>query len=437
MDTVMREMNLVGKSGGRPLAPDWLDKASVGRWYRISGDKPDLGLRATAEGTRYLRDCDPAIDRRLNPPRNLSDRPRRLARRRAVAPWSGRCGFSSITEAWNGAVFADHFGPSGSMIVFGGGHTDYFGSDVHAFDLCTRKRISDGYVSGASEAYGQDAVYPHAEYPDGSPLPPHTYEYVQYDRAGNDLLLVKGQLELGPNVTPAPIPHMFNLDRLSWRRGPRHSSAGLNSGGWTTWDAARRILWANSGNDGNTFIGFCPDGSNVDGTFGYWSERFSGKLPGDSDHNAMMLDPVRDIIVVSVHSLNALYAIDPSDPGKAAVQLVSSGAKPAVSPYAAIEFATNLDAFVYYSARGGPTVCAVQAPAGSTWAGLTSRNWSWRNVLATENSLDPVADAASMSRHEVNLHHTFGRFRVATYGSTDLAVLVRHIDSPVYVMKLS
>jgi len=88
------------------------------------------------------------------------------------------------------------------MIVFGGGHNDYFGSDVHAFDLSTRQwsRISDGYVAGGADAYGAGAVYPDSVYPDGSPLPPHTYGYVQYDPVGNDYLLLKGQLELGPEV---------------------------------------------------------------------------------------------------------------------------------------------------------------------------------------------------------------------------------------------
>ena len=64
------------------------------------------------------------------------------------SPWHGVAGFSAITEAWNSAVYASRFGASGSMIVFGGGHNDYFGSDVHAFDLASRewRRISDGYV---------------------------------------------------------------------------------------------------------------------------------------------------------------------------------------------------------------------------------------------------------------------------------------------------
>ncbi len=293
------------------------------------------------------------------------------------------------------------------------------------------------YVADEPEAYGQGAVYPEAVYPDGSPLPPHTYEYVQYDPMGNDYLLLKGQAELGPNVAPTPIPHMFNLDTLSWRRGPKHASAVLNSGGWTTWDATRRMLWGNSGNDGNTFIGFCPDGDNGDGTFGSWSTLFPNKMPSKADHNAMMIDPNRDVIVVLVHDLDALYAIDPTNPKEASVRVSSRGPKPSIAPYSAIAYAPTLDAFIYYSATDGPNVYSITAPEGSTWSHLTSRSWLWRNILNQSNKLNPVTDAAAVSRHRVSTHHTFGRFRVATYGSTDLAILIRHVDSPVYAMKLT
>jgi len=390
-------------------------------------------------GTRYLQDGDPAMDGLLNPPRGLEMILRRLARRYIKAPWSGRCDFRSITEAWNGAVFADRYGESGAMIVFGGGHDDYFGSDVHAFDLATRqwKRISDGYVSGEPDEYGQGAVYPDAVYPDGSPLPPHTYEYVQYDPLGNDYLLFKGQAELGPDVQPTPIPHMFNLDTLTWRRGPKQESAILNSSGWTTWDAARRILWGHSGADGNAFIGFSPDSGNDDGTFGSWGTLLPNKIPDEASHNAMAIDPLRDIIVVLVHGLNALYAIDPAEPEKAIVRLSSCGSMPTIMPFSAIEYAPNLDALIYYSANDGANVYSIKAPSGSTWSHLTSRSWSWSNILEQGNGIDPIADAAAASRHRVSRAHTFGRFRVATYGSADVAILVRHVDSPVYIMRLS
>jgi len=348
-------------------------------------------------------------------------------------------GFAAITEAWNGAVLASRFGDCGALIVFGGGHNDYFGSDVHAFDLATRewRRISDGFTRGGAEDYGTGAFYASAEYPDGSPLPPHTYDYVQYDLVGNDYLILKGNSELGLEVKAAAIPHMFNLDRREWRRGPEHPTAILNSAGFTTWDASRRLLWGHSGDDGggNAFIGFCPDGVNADGTSGRWGERYPNKLPGFANHNAMQIDPVRDIIVVLVHARDALYAINPAAPDAPAVALRCSGSRPRIAEYAALEYAPNLDRLIYYSAEEGATVHTVAATGGSGWAGLTSGEWRWTRCAG--EGLDPVADARNCSRYASNWPHTFGRFRVSSWGTIDVALLIRHIDTPVYALRLN
>ena len=308
--------------------------------------------------------------------------------REPKSPWHGVAGFSAITEGWNGAAYASRYGGSGSMIVFGGGHNDYFGSDVHAFDLSSRewRRIADGYVAGGPDEYGAGARYPDAVYPDGSPLPPHTYDYVQYDQVGNDYVLFKGQTELGPDVKAVAIPHLFNLDTLTWRHGPRHPTAILNSGGCTTWDASRRVVWGHSGDDGggNAFIALRPDGVNKDGTFGRWHDHFPNKLSGFANHNAMQIDPRRDIIVVSVHAHDALYAIDPADPGREIVRLASVGSKPALHPYAALQYAPNLDRLVYFSPVDGGIVYTIGAPArkrratSSPGSGPGARTRAWR-----------------------------------------------------------
>ena len=400
-----------------------------GHWYRISGDTPDLGLQATPTGTRYLEDNDPARDPGLNPPRSLKERVRRLAGRDWIAPWRGRVGFSAHTEASNGAVYASRCGESGAMIVFGGGHNNYFGSDVHAFDLARRewRRLSDGFVTGEMDDYGEGAIYPDAVYPDGSPLPPHTYDYVQYDDVGNDFLSLKGQTELGPNVKAVAIPHLFNLDTLAWRRGPRHPAAILNSGGFSTWDAKRRLLWGHSGDDGggNAFVAYCPDGVNPDGTVGSWREFHPSKLPGEANHNTMQIHVEADLIVAALHCRDALAVIDPEKPGEAIAPVSSVGSKPRIQEYSALEYSAGLHALVYYSAVDGAAV------HGIDWDGKAN----WR-VLSAPGSLDPIADAAAQSRYRVNRAHTFGRFRVAHFDDGDLAILVRHVDSPVYAMRL-
>ncbi len=409
--------------------PDWASRMTAGHWYRISGDTPDLGLCPTPSGTRYLQDNDPARDPAVNPPGNTKERLRRLAGRRWNAPWTGKVGFSSVTEAWNGAVYASNFGFSGSMIVFGGGHNDYFGSDVHAFDISSRewRRLSDGFVTGEAGAYGEGAVYPDTVYPDGSPLPPHTFGYVQYDPLGNDFLLLKGQTELGPNVKASPVPHLFSLDTLSWRRGPRHPSAVLNSGGFSAWDAMRRLMWGHSGDDGggNAFVAFCPDGVNPDGTFGSWREFHPSKLPGEANHNAMQRHDNADLIFVALHARDALARIDPELPDRAIAPVESTGPKPQIQEYAALEYSAGLESLIYYSAVGGAAVYRID------WDGKAH----WR-LLSEPGALDPVEDAAARSRHPVNRRHTFGRFRIAHFPEFDLAILVRHVDSPVYAIRL-
>ena len=151
----------------------------------------------------------------------------------------------------------------------------------------------------------------------------------------------------------------------------------------------------------------------------------------------MQIDPERDIIVVLVSAWDALYAIDPSAPAQEITPLLSAGLKPVITPYAAIEYAPNLDQFVYYSANDGPHIYSITAPTGSTWSQLTAGPWTWRSILSAGNCLDPIADAQAMSSYAVSRSHTFGRFRIATYGRTDVAILVRHSDTPVYVLRLS
>jgi len=151
----------------------------------------------------------------------------------------------------------------------------------------------------------------------------------------------------------------------------------------------------------------------------------------------MQIDPARDLIVVSVHARDALYAIDPTDPEREIERLESTGPKPALRPYAALEYAPNLARVVYFSPLDhGPVYFIAPAQDRDSRVALAER-WDWHAYRPAPDTLDPIADAANRSRYPVNLSQTFGRFRIASFGAIDLAVLVRHVDSPVYAMRLS
>jgi hypothetical protein len=117
------------------------------------------------------------------------------------------------------------------------------------------------------------------------------------------------------------------------------------------------------------------------------------------------------------------------------VPLRSNSSRPRIAEYAAIEYAPNLDRLVYYSAQDGPVLHTIAAPEGKGWSALTTGAWEWMPCVG--DGLDPVAHAKGCSRHAVNWRHTFGRFRVGSWGAIDAALLIRHIDTPVYAFRLN
>jgi hypothetical protein len=102
-----------------------------------------------------------------------------------------------------------------------------------------------------------------------------------------------------------------------------------------------------------------------------------------------------------------------------------------------MEYAPNLDRLVYFSPLDGAIVHTIAAPNERASRDKFVGQWTWHACEPAAGTLDPILDAASRSRYPVNLSQTFGRFRIASFGTIDLAVLVRHVDSPVYAMRLT
>jgi len=121
----------------------------------------------------------------------------------------------------------------------------------------------------------------------------------------------------------------------------------------------------------------------------------------------MQIHPAANSILVALHVRDTLGSIDPKNPDDAIAPVRSLGCKPKIQEYAALEYSPGPGSLVYYSAADGAA-----------------------------DSFDPIVDAAAQSCHHVNQTHTFGRFRIAHFDDFDLAVLVRHVDSPVYAMRL-
>lgn len=79
---------------------------------------------------------------------------------------------AAIVTAWSGGVYDRD---RNRMVVWGGGHADYSGNEIYAFDLeaLVWARLDDPSLDvGGDEASGY--------YPDGRPRSRHTYDYLAY-----------------------------------------------------------------------------------------------------------------------------------------------------------------------------------------------------------------------------------------------------------------
>jgi hypothetical protein len=106
-------------------------------------------------------------------------------------------------------------------------------------------------------------------------------------------------------------------------------------------------------------------------------------------------------------------------------------------PFAALEYAPNIARLVYFSPSDDGIVFTIAPSPERVSAGGPFEEWGWQAHQPAAGTLRPIADAASSSRFGVNLSHVFGRFRIASIEGVDVAILLRHVDSPVYALRLN
>lgn len=373
-------------------APSWVTSIAPGTWAQVSSNT--------------LASVDPENDSTLNPnyPGN--------------APWHAVQGQPSVIDTWNGGAFASGFGEYGSLVMYGGGHDAYYGSEVYAFDLGTRRwtRLSAPYKGPFNWPYNQ------AEYPDRSAIPPHTYDFVDYHPATNSFVLLKGQTELGPpsNETAVAIAHAFDLGAKTWRRSPENPGVNIYSGGFSVYDSKRDVFWVEGGSGSTNFLKFDPKPRNSDGTFGAWTN-YGAKLT--MTDSVAAYDPINDLFVVTAfRNSETVYAIDLANPSSSKVALKESGTPPAKASAAGWEWSDARKGFLYW--RSGADVYEFRA-TGADWK---TASWAWAKLTSGSNSTVPQA----MSKD----NGVYSRFRIARFSDAEVALVVNRIDGPVYAFRI-
>ncbi len=194
----------------------------------------------------------------------------------------GNTGLDAVTSAWSGAAFDV---ARGRLLVWGGGHADYAGNELYAFDIGTMawERVwgptPNSQIPDLSSPVGET-------YLDGSPAARHTYDGLVYLPPPYDALWEQGgSLTWDGRATWAT--WQFDLSQGHWTR-----RADASSGFPTTYGVnaqydplTGRVIWRES-----DLLSEYDPGSDV------WTNRIaSGGWVNDATVSA--LDPSRRLMI--------------------------------------------------------------------------------------------------------------------------------------------
>jgi hypothetical protein len=115
---------------------------------------------------------------------------------------------SCVISCWCGGAFDTK---RERLVVWGGGHGQYGGNELYAFNMNLLKweRVND------PSPVDQDAD---CCYPDGTPASPHSYNYLQYLPA-IDKFCSFGLAAMYPGIGTTNITFLFDFETKSWSRG--------------------------------------------------------------------------------------------------------------------------------------------------------------------------------------------------------------------------
>ena len=378
-------------AGGSATPPDWVAGIQPGTWTAISLNR--------------MADVDPENDPQVNP--NYP----------GGAPWRGNSGQSCVLDCWNGGVLASGYGSHGALLTYGGGHFGYGGSEVYAFDLGTRRwtRVTDPYPTP-----NMNYNYNNGKFPDGSPVPAHTYDYVDYHPGTNSFVLLRAHTNVATASIGLPIAYMLDLDTGQWRNSQRAGDGlALFSGGFSCYDRNRDVFWAMGPYAQSRFAQFNPNGRNSDGTYGRWTN-----YPKDNiDIDGMAeCDPNHDVMIYTQFRGNTqMWARDLSNPNATRVAVTQTGDIPPRSGRHAWEWSEKRQSFIY-NLHGSADVYEFKLDANDFTRG------TWRKLTSSSNSVTPQSMQTA--------NGIYSRFRIARYGDEEVAVLINRRDGQVYAWRM-
>lgn len=327
------------------------------------------------------------------------------------AAYEGSTGFTSLTDAWAGGWILPGVGDFGTYGVGpNGGHADYHGNAVIAFDLATQlwSRHTDPYATPS---------WPDADgwWPNESPAVVHTYQQVMGIPELNAIFLPSRQTLDSPSQWISA-PAMYDFDTGQWTKMATYGGSGnpTMSEGWGAYDSTRNIVWLRGGDTGAAFASF----DYTDGATGSWDQH--GFQDTESGTMAAY-DPINDFIaVLRVAGGNALHGIDPDDPDTFHIELTESG-RPSLNRAMGIVYSTKRAAFIVWN--DGESVYELKKGSGS-WQSAT---WTYTLLTHASNTLAPARNPTG---------GVYSKLQRIAYDDREFLIHAQQTDGPVYAFEI-
>ena len=322
-------------------------------------------------------------------------------RLRDVAPLPSPGGnVSKIIHAWSGGAFDSE---RERLLVWGGGHSDYAGNELYAFDLKTLawSRLTNPSVPDRART---------VTYPDGQPRARHTYNYVEYVPEWDRFVSFggAGPWPTGGGEFTREISE-FDFERGTWITG---AHPAVPPGG--SMIAAIARLDPTTGD-----IYFVPASKGYLLRLDPRTQQWQGGW-GRSQvtaHASAAIDPERRLLVVvgkgTVDGVRQALKWDLSRPSAPVdLRTLTSGdfaAERAMAP-----------GFAYHP----PSRTFIAWTGGSNLLALDPDTWRWRTLAAAAGAATPGAPSP---------RGTYGRFQYVP--RLDAFVLVNNVDQNVYLVR--
>jgi hypothetical protein len=299
----------------------------------------------------------------------------------------GNTGPAGIMSAWGGATFDTN---SEALLVWGGGHQDYYGNEVYSFSLKTlqwRRLNEPSSIAGWSRHTGI--------LPDGAPSARHTYGALTFLPRTNQMFSTASSGSM-PDGGSTPESWLFNLSANRWTRAADSPYASIDS--IAAYDPTDQMVYQINNHWGLSQYNPKANAWSLTGRQALADYRMMGAL-----------DPKDRLLVAAgngyLQSVNLAIGI---------LTNVSSSGDQTIEKANAPGFAWDEAANLFVGWNGGSTVYT-----------LDPHSWAWTAYAAApDNSVTPTPPAS---------FGTFGRFQYAP--TANAFVLVNDINQNVFLYK--